>query len=158
MAGQRRREPDGLRCGHRRRLAALAVALGLTVLTACGSGGPAGSQRPNDDDGTSGGNSPTELLIGSWRTVLVVEVPGDIQRWTTTWRFDEAGTCRQRVETESLAEGFPRVTERECTFVAGDFEINVTFAGGGTLEIEYAFADFSPDRLVLDGFEYDRVA
>ena len=85
-------------------------------------------------------------------------LPGDIQTWTTTWRFDEAGTCHQRLETESLAEGFPRVTERDCTFVAGDFEITVAFIGGGTLELEYSFADFSRDRLILEGFEYDRLA
>jgi hypothetical protein len=29
---------------------------------------------------------------------------------------------------------------------------------GGTLVLEYSFADFSPDRLILDGFEYERLA
>jgi hypothetical protein len=90
--------------------------------------------------------------------VVVIEVPGDLQTWTTTWRFDPDGDCLQTVETLSLAEGFPRVTERPCTFVAGDFEITVSFTGGGTLDFEYSFADFSPDRLILDGFEYDRLA
>ena len=88
----------------------------------------------------------------------MVEVPGDLQTWTTTWHFDADGGCRQTVVTESVAEGFPRVTERGCTYAAGDFEITVRFGGGGVLELEYAFADFSPDRLVLDGFEYERLA
>jgi hypothetical protein len=88
----------------------------------------------------------------------VVEVPGDAQTWTTTWRFDEGGRCEQTVETLSLVEGFPRVTERSCSYVAGDFEVAIDFDEGGTLELDFSFADFSPDRLVLDGFEYERLA
>jgi hypothetical protein len=158
MAGQRRREPECRRRGGGGGLGGLALAVCLTLLPACGDGGPTGSQRPQDDDGTSSGGGAAELLVGTWRTVIVVEVPGDIQTWTTTWRFDADGDCLQTVETESLAEGFPRVTERPCTFLVGDFEITVAFTGGATLEFEYSFADFSPDRLILDGFEYDRLA
>jgi hypothetical protein len=128
------------------------------LLPACGDGGPGGLDRPDGNGGVSGGDGPTERLVGTWRTVAVVEVPGDIQTWTTTWRFEPDGACLQTVETESLAEGFPRVTERTCTFVAGDFEVTIAFAGGGTVEFEYSFADFSPDRLILDGFEYERLA
>jgi hypothetical protein len=54
-------------------------------------------------------------------------------RWTTTWRFDAGGSCRQTIVAESLAEGFPRTTERSCI-------------------------GFSPDRLVLDGYEYQRLS
>jgi hypothetical protein len=136
----------------------LALSLCLTLLPACGDGGPAGIDRPDGNGGVSGGDGSIEQLVGTWRTVVVVDVPGDIQTWTTTWRFEPDGTCLQTVETESLAEGFPRVTERTCSFVAGDFEVTITFAGGGTLEFQYSFADFSPDRLILDGFEYARLA
>jgi hypothetical protein len=136
----------------------LALSLFLILLPACGDGGPAGVDRPDGNGGVSGGDGPTERLVGTWRTVVVVEVPGDIQTWTTTWRFEPDGACHQTVETESLAEGFPRVTERPCTFVARDFDVSITFAGGGTLVFEYSFADFSPDRLILDGFEYERLA
>lgn len=101
---------------------------------------------------------PIEQLAGTWRTTVVVDVPGDIQTWTTTWRFEAGGDCLQTVETESLAEGFPRVTERPCTFVVDDFEITIAFTGAGTVAFEYSFADFSPDRLILDGFEYQRIA
>jgi hypothetical protein len=90
--------------------------------------------------------------------VVVVEVPGDVQTWTTTWRFDADNSCLQTVAIESLAEGIPRVTQRPCTFTAGDFEVTIAFVGGGTLVFEYSFAGFSPDRLVLDGFEYQRIA
>jgi len=91
------------------------------LLPACGEGGPTGTDRPDGNGATSGGGGPTERLAGTWRTVVVVQVPGDIQTWTTTWRFELGGDCLQTVETESLAEGFPRVTQRACSFVAGAF-------------------------------------
>jgi hypothetical protein len=106
--------------------------------------------------GSSAGGGTEATLVGTWRTVMVVEVPGDVQRWTTVWRFDAEGTCRQTVVTESLAEGFPRTTERACTWTVNDLQIAVGFAGGGTLAIKFSFAGLSPDRLVLDGFEYQR--
>ena len=117
-----------------------------------------GTDRHPGHDGTTGSPSGADLLVGTWRTTLVVEVPGDLQTWTTTWHFDAGGRCDQTVVVESVAEGFPRVTERGCTYAAGDFEITVHFEGGGVLELEYAFAGFSTDRLVLDGFEYERLA
>ncbi len=136
---------------------ALALSLLLMLLPACGEGGPAGTERL-PGDGVSGGQDAADLLVGTWRTVVVVEVPGDLQTWTTTWRFDADGSCRLVTERESLAEGFPWLTERPCTYLVGDIEITVTFVGGETRELEYAFADFSPDRLVLEGFEYERVS
>ena len=108
--------------------------------------------------GTSSGGGGTAALVGVWQTVVVIQVPGDLQTWTTTWRFDEGGTCRQTVVTESLAEGFPRTTERACTFVVHGSEVTISFAGGGSLTFAFSFAGFSPDRLVLDGFEYQRLA
>jgi hypothetical protein len=128
------------------------------LLQACSDGGPTGTDRPDGNAATSGGDGPTERLVGTWRNVVVTEVPGDIQTWTTTWRFEPDGDCLQTVETESLAEGFPRVTQRPCTFVARDFDVTIAFTGGGTLVFEYSFAGFSPDRLILDGFEYQRLA
>ena len=41
---------------------------------------------------------------------------------------------------------------------ARDFDVGISFLGGGTLVFEYSFAGFSPDRLILDGFEYERLA
>lgn len=157
MAGQRRGEPGLLGGRSRPRLGRLALALSLLLTAACGDGGPTGTGRQHGG-GTTGAPTGAELLVGTWRTTAVVEVPGDIQTWTTTWRFGEDGGCDQIVESESLVEGIPRVTERACTWVAGDFEVTVTFIGGGALELAYGFADFSPDRLVLDGFEYERLA
>lgn len=159
MAGQRRGEPGVLHTGGLPRLGRLALALSLLLSAAAGCGdGPTGTRRPIDNGGTGGGPTGAELLVGTWRSVVVVEVPSDLQTLTTTWRFDEDGGCHYRVEVESQVEGVPRHTERDCTYHASDFEVTVTFVGGGGLELEYGFADFSPDRLVLDGFEYQRLA
>jgi hypothetical protein len=127
------------------------------MLSACGDG-PTGTERPAGNEGVSGSQGPAERLVGIWRTVVVLEVPGDVQAWSTTWEFEPNGTCLQTVVTQSQAEGFPRETRRPCTFVAGDFEVSISFSGGGTLVLEYTLAGFSPDRLILDGFEYQRLA
>ena len=135
----------------------LALALLLIGTSGC-DGGATGTSRPIDNGGIGGPPTGAELLVGTWRTVVVVEVPGDLQTWTTTWRFDQDGGCHRRIEAESMAEGVPHQSDQGCTYLAGDFEVTVTFDGGGILELEYSFADFSPDRLVLDGFEYERLA
>jgi hypothetical protein len=135
------------------------AALGaLTLLTLAGCGGDALAPRPDRPGGNQGGTtSGAPAIVGAWRTVVIVEVPGDIQTWVTTWRFDSDGTCRQTVVTESLAEGFPRTTNRTCTYTIAVSAITITYTGGGELTFEFSFAGFSPDRLVLDGFEYQRV-
>ncbi len=160
MAGQRRSEPDGRRRGRAHRLGGVVLALSLllTALGACGGEGPTGTSRPGDDTGFGGGEGLAAQVVGTWRNVVIVEVPGDLQTWTTTWRFEADGTCVQTVETESLAEGFPRITQRACTFVPGDFEITISFEGGSPQVLDYSFVAFSTDRLILDGFEYERLA
>jgi hypothetical protein len=142
--------------GSHRGIAALG-ALALLTLAGC-SGDPLAPHpdRPGgNQSGTTGGGATP--IVGEWRTVLIVQVPGDFQTWTTTWRFDSAGSCRQTVVTESLAEGFPRTTIRTCTYTISVSDVTITYAGGGELTFEFSFAGFSPDRLVLDGFEYQRV-
>lgn len=138
----------------------MAVSGALALLTMVGCGGDAlapGPDRPGgDQSGTTGGGA-TAPIVGTWRTVVIVQVPGDMQTWATTWRFDNEGSCRQTVVTESLAEGFPRVTDRACTYAISGFDITITYADGGVLTFEFSFAAFSPDRLVLDGYEYQRI-
>jgi hypothetical protein len=105
-----------------------------------------------------GGGGGNAALVGVWRTTVIIQVPGDVQTWTTTWEFDAAGACLQTIVVESLAEGFPRTTVRACTFVATGSDVAISFVGAGTLTFAFSFAGFSPDRLVLDGFEYQRQA
>ena len=156
MAEQRRSEPGrhGARgLGRGRGLAGL---LSLSLLLAgCSAEALAPSpDRPGGGfgPGSSTGDGASASLVGAWVTVVVIEVPGDIQTWTTTWRFDPEGTCRQTIVTESLAEGFPRTTERACTGAVNDGQVAISFVGGGTLTFDFSFAGLDPDRLVLDGF------
>ena len=136
-------------------------AIALLVLAACS--GDTLAPHPSDPGGNQigtggGGGGATTTIVGAWQTVVVIQVPGDLQTWTTTWRFDAEGTCRQTVVVESLAEGFPRTTERNCTFTIAGSAITISYVGGGDLTFDFSFAGFSPDRLVLDGFEYQRLA
>jgi hypothetical protein len=108
----------------------LALSLCLILLAACSGSalGPDPFGPGRDPSGTADGRGAPVVLIGTWRTVLVIQVPDDLQTWTTTIYRTSAG---------------------EMTF---------TFAGGGNLTFDFLFAAFSPDRLVLDGFEYERLA
>ena len=135
------------------------VLLAALTLAAC-SGDATGprTDRPGGfGSGTSTSGGGESSLVGVWRNVSVVQVPGDLQTWTTTWQFGDGGTCRRTMVTESLAEGFPRTTDRACTWTVSGSEITIAFLEGGTLTFEFSFAGFSPDRLVLDGFEYQRI-
>ena len=133
--------------------------MALAGVPGCGSDPSGlGTDRPGSGFGSGTGSSGSaSAVVGTWRAMVVVQVPGDLQTWTTTWRFDAAGTCRETRVTESLAEGFPRTTDLACTWTSTDTAITVTFAdGGGTLVMQFSFAGLSPDRLLLDGFEYRR--
>ena len=132
--------------------------LGLAACNGDPTGPRGGLPGGGAGSGTRGGGTSQSALVGDWRTVLVIEVPGDLQTWTTTWHFDATGTCRQTLVTESLAEGFPRTTDRICTWATNGGQIAITFVGGGTLSFAFSFAALDPDRLVLDGFEYQRLA
>jgi hypothetical protein len=159
MAHQRWRERrrDSAGGGPRRGRLVVLRALMLLTLAACSADplAPRIDQPGGNQSGTAGGT--TASIVGGWRNVVVIQVPGDIQTWTTTWRFDSEGTCRQTIVTESLAEGFPRTTERTCTYAISGANITISYTGGGELTFEFSFAGFSPDRLVLDDFEYQRI-
>jgi hypothetical protein len=160
MAGQRCREPGSHHGGRGARGRGLAAfALALTLLAACsGDSFAPSSALPGTTSGSgiSGAGSANASLVGVWLSTILIEVPGDTQTWTTTWQFDAAGTCRRTLVVESLAEGFARTTDRACTFAVTGGNVTIAFVGGGTLSFAFSFAGFSPDRLVLDGFEYHR--
>jgi hypothetical protein len=160
MAGQRCREPGRHHAGRGARGRGLAAfALALTLLAACsGDSFAPSSALPGTTSGSgiSGAGSANASLVGVWLSTILIEVPGDTQTWTTTWQFDAAGTCRRTLVVESLAEGFARTTDRACTFAVTGGNVTIAFVGGGTLSFAFSLAGFSPDRLVLDGFEYHR--
>ena len=132
----------------------------MLCLAACGGGEALGleTERPGGGFGTgiSGGVNLDSSLVGVWRTVVVINVPGDIQTWTTTWQFNADGSCRQTVVTESVANGFPVTTDRACTWTTNNGLVTLSFVGGGT--VTFAFSLPASDQLVLDGFQYQRQA
>ena len=160
MAGQRRGQSRLHRARGRARVRGLGLALTLTLTAACSgeADGPDPLGPGREQSGTSGENGGAAALVGTWRNIVVVQVPGDLQTWTTTWRFDSDGICGQTVVTESLAEGLPHTTDRACSYLTSSGEITITYVGGGSITFDFTFAGFSPDRLVLDGFEYERLS
>jgi hypothetical protein len=132
--------------------------LGIAACNGDPTAPPTGGPGAGDNgSGTSSGGGGT-ALVGTWQTVIVMDVPGDLQTWTTTWRFDASGSCRQTTVVESIVEGFPRTTDRACSWTTNGGTVAITFVGGGTLTFAFSFAALDPDRLVLDGFEYQRLA
>lgn len=137
-----------------RRYLRLTLAIGLAF--ACDGAPTASMLGPGlpGMGGRSGGASP---LVGDWQAVIVTEAPGDLQTRTITWRFEAGGDCRRTIVSESLVEGFPRSTVRDCTYVPAAFDIAVTFTDiAEAVSLSYSFAGLSSDRLVLDGLEYIR--
>lgn len=124
-----------------------------------GDGGGLGSGGGGAGGGGTGGNpSIPSTLVGRWENTLILEFVGDIQTVTTTWAFESTGRCAKNVRSFSVVEGFPRTTLRLCAFqVAGD-RISITFDDtGGTVAFRFSFPGFSPDRLMLDDIEFQRV-
>lgn len=157
MVEQRRGEPrdDGARSRPRRWGMAALGAIAL-LLSAC-SADPL-QPRPDEPGGNQSGTSGTTATIaGTWQNVVIIQVPGDLQTWTTTWRFDADSTCLQTVVTESLAEGFPRTIERSCTFTTSGTQVTISYTAGGDLTFDFTLTGPASDVLVLDGFEYQRI-
>lgn len=101
-------------------------------------------------------------LIGAWRVVILIQVQYgfgyDLQQWTTTWQFNRESSCRFTRTTFSFVEGITRTVVRDCTFTATGSLLRVTFTETGiTQELPYSFPAFNPDRLMLEGVEYQRV-
>jgi hypothetical protein len=129
----------------------------LLVLGACNQEGNLfETDRPS---GQAGGGTTSPVVVGSWETTLIVNVDGDLQTWTTRWDFNAAGlTCRFNQVVESLVEGIPRIETRPCTWLTSNGFVSVTFTDNEeVLRMAFEFADFDPNRLVLDGTEYQRV-
>ncbi len=98
-------------------------------------------------------------MLGIWENTMLIAVQNDFERVTTTWEFNPDGTCRHVTVTQSLLEGVPFTRVRDCRYDVPGSVIRVTYDGAPeSVEFEFTFAGFSPDRLVLDGFEFERIA
>ncbi len=134
------------------------AALGAVALLLSACSADAVQPRPDEPGGNrSGTGSPSPTITGTWRNVVVIQVPGDLQTWTTTWRFDAGGACLQTNVTESLAEGVPRTTERSCRYAISGTRITISYPAGGALTFDFDLTGPASDVLVLNGFEYQRI-
>ena len=145
-----------------RRLGGLAlVSLPLLALPGCGAHdrvptGPGTASPTPGGRGTRTGDS--QLLIGTWENIQLIAVVGDIVRVTTTWEFRADATCRHTTVRLSLAEGVPLTQARDCSYLLPGSVVRVTYDGAPeSIDFDFSLANFSPDRLVLDGFEFERL-
>jgi hypothetical protein len=161
MAEQRWSERRGDRARRAGRLGRLGLALTLLLSAGCG-GTPVepvvvGAREPQP--GISGERDSSTSLVGEWRAVLVFDVAADVQTQTIVWQFGTDRSCRRTITVSSVVEGIPRTTVRDCVFGTEGATLVITWADTGEpVRFAFGFAGFSPDRLVLDGIEYTRLA
>jgi len=133
----------------------------LVGATAC-QGAPRDPTRflqPGDGIGQVGTGGGLGALVGTWQAVIVLAVEADVQRWTTTWRFDADRGCRFRREVLSIAEGVPRLLERPCSWTVSGSTIRITFTDPAEqYSLPWSFASFGTTTLLLEGLAYRRLA
>ena len=145
-------------------MTARAALLLVGLLAACAAPDATGpALQPGADlfpPGSSGGSATSgdAALLGRWERFDVLDAGDDIVSQTTAWEFLEDGRCRRTLETFSANEGVAREEVRDCTWSTGVASITITLSGGAPATFDLSFAGFDPDRLVLDGLEYRRVA
>jgi len=158
---------DDARRGTRRARLAPGALIALAVfLAACASDatapeggvlpfGEASSGTTVGDGGAPGSSSGT--IVGEWERLEIVAFDGDIVTTSIHWLFDADGSCVRVITTTSAVEGIPRTEIRECTWRIGPAEITLRLGTDAEATFPLAFGGFDPNRLVLDGLEYQRV-
>ena len=131
------------------------MGLGLTLLIGCS--GERSLFAPEHPVAGGGGPSLDATLIGQWETVLLIDVPGDLQTWTTNWIFNADATCRFTRIVRSLAEGTPRVTVRDCRWRSANATVTATYTDNTVSVMPYSFPFLDQQRLLLQGAQYDRI-
>jgi hypothetical protein len=127
---------------------------GWLILAACAGGSRILSYG---DDTASGQSDGSPRLIGEWETTLGVTAGGDLQTWTTNWRFEASGTCRFRQTIRSVLSG-TRVKLRHCTWSTANGAARITFSDTGLLlEIPYSFPGGDTSRMIFEGLTYQRI-
>lgn len=132
----------------------------LTAALACGGvpREPTGLGDGRGTGGQAGGGGSAQALIGTWRNVFIIRLEQDVQTSTTTWLFRADLTCQQTIVSESLAEGFPRTTVRDCLYAVVNTDVRVLYQGSAApVVFSFGFVGLDPNRLVLSGIEFQRV-
>ena len=138
----------------------------LALSLACDSG-PAAPELDGSlpfGEGTTGtgagGNGPgssSGTIVGEWERFEAVAVNADIVTTTIHWLFDADGTCVRVITSMSANEGIPRSQIRECSWRIGPAEITLRLGTDPEATFPLEFGGFDPNRLILDGLEYQRV-
>lgn len=107
-------------------------------------------------DGTSG--PAAAFLVGTWENVWIENLPTDLQRITTRWRFLSGGGCSREVATFSVVADQNVVTLRGCTFRTDSRLVYVRY-NDAIAEVSFSLGNvnFDPRRLLLDGIEFVRI-
>ncbi|HET8650146.1 MAG TPA: hypothetical protein VFL95_08905 [Gemmatimonadales bacterium] len=143
----------------------MALLFGLMICSVQGCDSEVGPLEPpttlpggGATSGQGGGASGADLLIGTWQRIALVQVDDDLQRWTTTWLFQNDSLCRRTTETLSMVEGFPRTQVEDCQWRPNGPAITVRFdQQADSVVFDYRFGT-SSDQLILGGFEFQRVS
>lgn len=169
MADERsgQRAGDGVRCAARRgRLAFHALTALLLLAAACDSEPtspglegtlPFGEGAAGNGSGGNGPEGSSGTIVGEWERFEAVAFDGDIVTTTIHWLFDADGTCVRVITSMSANEGIPRTRIRECTWRLGPAEITLRLGTDAEATFPLEFGGFDPNRLILDGLEYQRV-
>ncbi len=82
----------------------------------------------------------------------------DTQLWTTRWIFKADATCQFRQTVLSVLEGQTRREERECHWTESSAIAAIVFDDTGeALQIPFSFPPGERDRMIFEGFEYQRI-
>ncbi|MEO8294448.1 MAG: hypothetical protein ABI613_02955 [Gemmatimonadota bacterium] len=127
---------------------------------------PTGYSAPRDTSqvgagtgGGGGGGGSSSELNGTWRATFLIELPDDVQRHTVTWSFLPNGSCHRSLEIYSVIEDRTITTGMDCSFRVGSGDVTITWSGNTqAVAFRWSLANFSRDKLMLDGVTYDRLA
>jgi hypothetical protein len=116
-----------------------------------------GQSRPPGQGG-AGPTGNSDLMVGQWLNVLIVQLTGDYQRTETTWTFDRHGRCSRVVDTYTVLEDRLFHSLRDCSYQVLNNEISVLYDDAqDRIRFDFRFVNFSRDRLEIGGFEFRRV-
>jgi hypothetical protein len=161
MAGQRRGELPGLRgrrgSGGARRLLGLIALVCLSSACEDGGGGLTGIV-PGSGTGvgaSSGTNTTSSPIAGTWQHTLIVRTQTDIITSETTWIFSAGGGCQRTVVSTSFVEGIPLTTRVSCSYHLVNGTVTIQFSSGGP-PVSFG-VQLSGGHLFLGGTEFVRI-
>jgi len=135
------------------------------LIGGCGGGlpvDPGTIPSVDSNPGSSGGGGTSgpgaAALVGTWENVWIENLPTDLQRIVTRWRFSAEGGCAREVATFSVVADQTLVTRRECTFRTDGTVLYVRYSDAvADVRFDFTNANFDPRRLVLGGIEFVRI-